>query len=144
MRGDPDPLTAADETVDRAAAKIAEGIVVPDIRRYCLGIARLVGLERYRQAQREKNSFLGFAKNQESKFDEQVEEAFRLMAHCLEQLPQREQELLTAYCQELQGQERAQKRLQLAEQWDTTTMGLRLRVHRLRLRLAECVKKGTK
>ena len=142
MRGDHDPPTAADETLDRAALKLAEGKAVPDIGRYCLGIARLVTLERYRQSQREKNSFLGFAKNQENKFDEQLEQAYRLMARCLEQLPAREQELLTAYCQELQGQERARRRLKLAEEWETTTMGLRLRVHRLRLRLSECVKKA--
>ncbi len=48
LRGDNDPETAADETLDRAARKVAAGTIVPEIGRYCVGIARLVFLERQR------------------------------------------------------------------------------------------------
>jgi DNA-directed RNA polymerase specialized sigma24 family protein len=141
MRGDADPESGADETLDRASAKIAAGAAVPDVGRFCLGIARLVALERYRRAQRERQAFTGFAENRENRFDEEIENTYKLMALCLEQLPAAERELLTEYCRDLRGQARARQRGALAEKWDTTTLGLRLRVHRLRQRLADCVRK---
>lgn len=141
LRGDTDPDSGADETLDRTAAKLAAGAVVPEIGPYALGIARFVSLERNRLTQRERQAFIGFTENRGAAFDERAEQVYRLMAHCLEQLPPREQELLTAYCQDLRGLAQAEQRQQLAEVWGTTAMALRLRVHRLRLRLADCVKK---
>ena len=140
LRGDSDPDTAADETLDRAASKLAGGVNAPHIGNYCLGVARLVALERQRQAMRERQAFSQLAETRSDPFDAQMEQAYQLMARCLEKLPRAEQELLTDYCRNLGGGQRARQREALATAWQTTPAGLRLRVHRLRLRLAECVK----
>lgn len=144
LRGDGDPETAADETLDRVAAKIAGGAQVPDIGRYCLGVARLIVLERQRQNQREQKAFAGFSEERENRFDELAEQAYRRMQDCLERLAEKEVKLLTDYCRDAKGWEKARWRETLAAQWGLTTLALRLRVHHLRARLAECVKKNAK
>ena len=42
FRGVADPIAASDEALDRAARRIAEGAEVPDINKFCLGIARFI------------------------------------------------------------------------------------------------------
>lgn len=144
MRGDSDPEAAADEALDRVAAKMAGGAQVPDIRRYSLGVARLVALERQRRTKREQQAFVEFNGERENRFDELTEQTYRLMRDCLERLTEREKQLLTDYCCDARGRERARWRETLAGQWGLTTLALRLRVHHLRARLADCVKKSAK
>ncbi len=141
LRGDNDPETAADETLDRAARKVAAGTIVPEIGRYCVGIARLLFLERQRLTYRARHAFSHFTENHTDPPDESTQQRYRLMAQCLAQLPQSEQELLANYCRKnAAGREFARQRAALAQIYQTNAAGLRLRVHRLRLRLAQCVK----
>src|SRR4051794_17830168 len=56
LKGVSDPVFAADEAIDRAIVKIKAGALVPDVSRYCFGIARNIVKEGWRQAQRESSA----------------------------------------------------------------------------------------
>jgi hypothetical protein len=142
LRGDHDPDTAADATLDRAAAKLAAGVEAPNVGRYCLGIARMVALERQREAQRERAAFQHFHEERAARLDEQTEAALRLMADCLEKLSDADRELLAAYCRRAPGEKHARRRTALAAAQQMAPATLRLRVHRLRQKLHDCVKKS--
>lgn len=132
---------AADDTLDRAAVKICAGTPVPDVPKYCLGIARNVASEMYRREQRERATFLLFLQNLADNSDEEIERIQRILKPCFDQLATEEQELLAAYCQIFRGRARAEHRRQLAETMNTTVPSLRMRVTRLRTILTACAKK---
>jgi hypothetical protein len=133
-------VSAADETIDRAALKISAGTPVPDAGRYCMGIARNIAKERYRREQRESSTFLAFIENLANTSNEQVERIYNILKPCFEELTVEEQNLLVAYCQVTQGRARAEHRRRLAETMKTTMLALRMRVTRLRSILTDCVK----
>ena len=139
LRGVSDPGEAADETLDRAAIKIAGGAPVPDVGRFAMGIARFVAMERLRAEQRESTASKEFFDILALGFDAQSESYHELMKACFEQLAEEEQRLLIAYCQVLRGRARAEHRRHLAEMMKTTVIALRMRVTRLRSGLSECV-----
>jgi DNA-directed RNA polymerase specialized sigma24 family protein len=141
LRGISDPANAADETVERARLKICAGADVPVVEAYCLGIARNVAKERWRREQKEHSVFPLFIESLANNSDEEVERIQRILKPCFEQLTKEDQAVLRAYCQELRGRPRAEHRRQLAEKMKTTMLGLRLRVTRLRSKLADCVRK---
>ncbi|MDQ3802630.1 MAG: hypothetical protein M3416_02085 [Acidobacteriota bacterium] len=141
MRGISDPANAADETFDRAALQIRAGKNVPDVEKYCLGIARYIAKERWRREQKESLSFRTFIKSLDEGSAEEVERIQHVLKPCFERLSEEEQKLLRAYCQVPGGRPRAEHRRQLAEAMKMTVTALRIRVTRLRKRLAACVKK---
>jgi len=143
LKGLSDPTSAADQTIDRAVLKINAVTPVPDVDKYCLGIARNLAKEKYRSAQRENSVFLKFIENLPDAANEQIERIYRILKPCFEQLAVEEQELLLAYCQVAQGRARAEHRRQLAEMMKTTVLALRMRVTRLRTILSDCVKKSS-
>lgn len=141
LRGVSDPLSAADETIDRAVIKIDAGTTVSDVQKYCSGIARNIALERLRLAERETSAFHNFIESIQNSSGEQVERIYSLLKPCFEQLSVEEQSLLLAYCRIIQGRARAEHRRQLAVDMQTTVLALRMRVTRLRNNLTDCVKK---
>ncbi|HEX8163434.1 MAG TPA: hypothetical protein VF538_16300 [Pyrinomonadaceae bacterium] len=143
LRGIADTGRAADETIDRAAVKISAGAPVPDVDKYCMGVARNVAMERWRGEQREGASFLHFVERLADNCDEEVDRINRILQPCFEQLAADERELLMAYCQRMQGRARAEHRRRLAEEMKTTVLALRMRVTRLRGVLTDCVRKRT-
>ena len=143
LRGLSDPGDAADDTLDRAAARLAQGAEAPDLGRYCLGIARNVVRERWRREQREDavaHEFASAADSAEEE-EEEVRRIHLVLKPCLEQLTADERELLTAYCHVARGRARAEHRRLLAERRQTTVLALRMRVMRLRSILTDCVRK---
>lgn len=141
LKGLADPVSAADETIDRAAIKIKAGTPVPRVDKYCFGIARFIIKERLRQTRREISSFLKFVENLADSTDERVERIYRTLKPCFEQLASEEQKLMLDYCHVLRGRARAEYRRQLALKMKTTVLALRMRVTRLRDSLSDCVKK---
>jgi hypothetical protein len=144
LRGVSDPANAADQTVERASLKLSEGANVPVLEAYCMGIARNVARECRRREQKEHSTFPHFIESLANNSDEEVERIQRILKPCFEQLAQEDQKLLHAYCQELRGRSRAEHRRQLAETLKTTMLALRIRVTRLRSKLADCVRKHSK
>lgn len=139
-KGLSDPLSAADETLDRAALKISEGAAVPSLSNFCLGIARNVFKEKYRRGQREQSTFIEFTQNLANPSPPRGDRIYLLLKPCFELLPERDRQLLLSYCQTLQGRARIECRRRLAESLGITPLALRLRVKRLRIGLAQCVK----
>lgn len=139
-RGSGDPIAAADETLDRAGRRIAEGAEVPNIDNFCLGIARFIIKEGWRFDTRESTAFLQFLEQHEQATDEQIDR-FSFMKNCFDELPQYDQNLLNSYCPPLRGQALAKHRRKLAEDLHRTVSGLRIRVTRLRQGLDDCLKK---
>jgi hypothetical protein len=144
LKGVSESGIAADETLDRAAVKICAGTPVPDVPRYCLGIARNVVKEGLRREQREKSVFQRFVEDLSDDSDEEIARIARVLKPCFEQLSDDERELLLGYCQVLRGRARAEHRRELAEARKTTVLALRMRVTRLRGILGECVEKRSR
>ena len=143
LRGVADPTAAADEALDRAARRITEGAEVPDIDKFCLGIARYIIKEGWRFSNRESAAFLEFLEQHNRVTDDQTDR-FSLMKTCFEQLSQYDRQLLNSYCAAPPGLARAKYRLELAERLDVTVKNLRVRVTRLRRELDNCVKEFSK
>lgn len=141
MRGVSDPMAAADETIDRAAVKICSGVSVPDVNKYCVGIARNVAKERWRHEQRESATFLLFIANLADNCDEEVDRIYTVLKPCFEQLAVEERTLLATYYKLFRGRERAEHRRRMAETAKTSVLALRMRVTRLRSILTDCVRK---
>lgn len=141
MKGLTDPVSAADETLDRAIVKIAAGAVVPDVDKYCLGIAQNIAKEKYRLIKREESALRKFILELSESSGELVEKIYAILKPCFEKLPLDEQQLLLAYCRDVQGQSRAKFRRRLAEALGISVLALRIRVTRLRNRLSDCVQK---
>lgn len=140
LRGISDPVSAADETIDRAIIKINAGIPVPDPGKYCLGIARNIVKERLRHTRRETIAFNRFIEDINNSSSHEVERINQILKPCFDELIVEDQKLLTAYCQVIRGRERAEHRRQLAEAMRTTVLALRMRVTRLRREMADCVR----
>lgn len=139
IRGVADPAAAADETLDRAARRIAEGAEVPNIDNFSLGIARFIVKEGWRINTRESTAFIEFLERHEHASADQIDR-LSLMKSCFEELPQYEKNLLNAYCDAPRGKARAQHRRELAERLELTVSALRIRVTRLRQDLDERLK----
>jgi hypothetical protein len=141
MKGMMDPFKDADETLDRAGQKIAKGVVVPDINRFCLGIARNIVRERFRQMQHEESAFKQFIENyMDNSTEAVVDRIANFMKPCFERLPFEDRELLISYCNTPEGCSRAEHRLNLAHQLKSSISALRIRITRLRRVLEKCVK----
>jgi hypothetical protein len=141
LKGVSDPLNAADETIDRATVKICGGTPVPDVDKYCVGIARNIAKERWRCEQRESATFLLFVKNLNENCDEEIDRIYRVLKPCFEQLAAEERTLLSTYYQDYRGRARAEHRRRMAENFKTSVLALRMRVTRLRSTLTDCVQK---
>jgi DNA-directed RNA polymerase specialized sigma24 family protein len=126
----------ADEAINRTARRILEGAAVPDVLPYSIGVARLV------------------FKESKDKFERRVfrpedwpamatptpdrDHKFECFETCLELLTPEDREMIITY---YRG-ERATKirnRKQLADRTGLGENALRIRTHRIRVRLAQCV-----
>ena len=141
LRGMYDPVTDADETCDRAEEKLAEGYDIPDISRFCMGVARNIVYERLRDKRRQESAFLNFLEySQDKSVEETVEKITKLMKPCFAQLAEDDRNVLTSYCKIPPGVDRAEHRRKLAASLDSSIAALRIRIARLRDRLGACVK----
>ena len=139
LKGMSDPIHDADDTLDRAGKKILEGVPIPDIDRFCLGIARNVFLERVRNKKKEESAFVHFFEHSQN--DETLlDRITNLMKPCFEKLPPDDRDLLNSYCKVPPGLSRAEHRRRIAESLKSTIAALRIRVTRLRRALEECVR----
>lgn len=141
LKGTYDPVSDADETLDRAGKKIGDGYHIPDIEKFCIGIARNIVHERLRSKQREETAFVKFIDNNQDNSTEAVVHLItNLIKPCFEKLPEDDRNVLTSYCTVPPGIDQAEHRRQLAESLGVSIAALRIRVTRLRRRLKVCVK----
>jgi DNA-directed RNA polymerase specialized sigma24 family protein len=137
-RGHPQPEQLADETLNRVARKVSEGLEIrtPNPASFILGVARLVYLEGIRRLHREE-----VAARETAPLDQEPEEEdarLERLRRCMERLDEPSRRLLTDYYS-LEGGEKIALRKKMAEDLGITVGVLRLRAHRLRQGLERCV-----
>ena len=129
------PDRCADEVLDRAARKIHGGAVVPDVERYCYGIARVMILEGF-AAQRRRQEAVEHLSSCRAAPDDpgEAEEDLDRLERALRMLSAFERELILAYYQG-EGGGRINHRKALAGRYGLPANALRIRVHRIRVKL---------
>jgi RNA polymerase sigma factor (sigma-70 family) len=132
------PEDLADETITRVARKFEGGEEVGDVYAYAHGVARLVLLEALKESQRREAALQEMASLPHP--EPADEERLRRLDGCLATLAAGDRALLVGYY----GGERSAKienRKRLAEAQGLSLSSLRVRVHRLRARVEQCLVK---
>lgn len=148
-RGCAAPEDLADETINRVARRLAEGIELrsSDPYGYFCGVAHLVYKEILRRAAREHRALESGAWPA-SPAEDEAEPDHRLdsLRHCLGLLPADQQDLILRYYQGRSdpgkggaGESNIRNRQALADQLGIPMNALRIRVHRVRRKLELCV-----
>lgn len=130
----------ADETFNRVARRIQEGVEVSDPYPYFCGVARFIAKEvARREAARERREREEWDDRQPVLPAEELEDEVRLscLRRCLERLPQDQSILIVRYHQE---DDHIRSRQKLSEELGIPMNALRIRVHRIRRKLEDCVR----
>src|SRR5262245_46512859 len=97
-RGAATPQECADETLDRLAARLEQGVVVEDLARFARGIARLVLLEHWRRPEAGALEATGVEADRPVTPESPGEEALvECLNRCLGALPPENRDLVLAY-----------------------------------------------
>jgi DNA-directed RNA polymerase specialized sigma24 family protein len=133
-RGRPDAEELADETINRVTLKAPDLIkdYVGDPALYFYGVAQKVFLESVRKRPR----VLVPPPAPES---EELERELECLERCMERLPERNRELVLEYYQDDKGA-KIDRRKELAQRLGIAQNALRIRAHRIRLSLEQCVR----
>lgn len=122
------PEELADETLNRLARRVFEGVAIPNPERYAFGIARLVLLE---EARSRRNRVDSLRHLQQLSRPETAAEELGWLRQCLETLPASSRDLIERYYSE--------NREHLARSRGLSLNALRNRVMRIREQLYQCV-----
>lgn len=138
-RGCESPEDLTDETFNRVARRLSEGVEVRSSNfGYFYGVAHLVYKEVRRRAAREQRALEG-GEWPPRQPEEEPEDDRRLacLRRCLDQLPPDQKNLLLRYHQ---GESNIRNRKDLSRELGIPINALRIRVHRVRRKLESCVR----
>ena len=135
-RGCPSPDEPADETLDRVARKLDEGVPVEHVHRYIYGVARRVFTDWTRQRDRERDMLAEWRPADASSGVDEDRSA--CLAECLPRLSPDGRELLAEYYQG-PGRVYLKRRKLIAERLGITEGALRVRAHRARTEIESCI-----
>ncbi len=140
-RGAAFPDREADTTLNRVARRIEEGQEVQNVGAYCYGVARLVFSEALRAQQREREALECAAQPeaQGGEADLDAEVRSECLSRCLQALPEESRELIIEYYDDERGK-KIERRKRLAARLGIPLNALRIRAHRIRVSLQECVR----
>jgi DNA-directed RNA polymerase specialized sigma24 family protein len=129
------PAELSDETINRVARKVEEGVQINDVFKFSYGVARLVLLEHWNDPKREWDQL--DERLSSSKSDREPDEhSLECMEKCLQALPLEERDLIVNNCIiDKKGKE------DLARSLGLTLNALRIRVFRIRTKLHACREK---
>ncbi|HEX8720195.1 MAG TPA: hypothetical protein VF736_06115 [Pyrinomonadaceae bacterium] len=136
-RGRPDAEDLADETIDRVtvrAPEVSRGYV-GDPCLYFYGVAHKVFLESLRRRPPRAPA----PPPAPDAADEEAEREYECLERCVERLPPEGRELVLEYYRS-ERREKIDRRRELAARLGIAPNALRIRVHRLRASLLECVR----
>ncbi len=127
----------ADETIDRAARKMAQGEEIRNIHSYLVAVARFVYLEVAKEQEKANTALRQIPQNSATQQLQPEDVRLDCVRACLQSLPAQSYRLLMDY---YQGQTRAKidSRKRMAENSGISSHTLRMRLHRIRLKLEEC------
>lgn len=129
----------ADETINRVTRKLEDGLEIQNIAGYTAGVARMILKETLKDLS--KNTELrDVASTVPTDLDStaRLEKQLQCLEGCLETLPVETRRLIMEYY-ELRKQAKIDHRKALAEELGIPPNALRIRVHRVRAQLEECV-----
>ena len=141
-RGCTFPEDYADRTINRVAKKILEGVEIhtPDAGLYFLGVARMVFREFLKEARQERETFSARAfRSVPPPGSGERATAMECLTRCLRRLPADAGEMLLQYYEGGRGT-RIRTRSELARQMRIPLNALRIRAHRARAKLEECIR----
>lgn len=129
--GEADDL--ADETINRVTAKLSEIVdtYVGDPALYFYGVANKVFLEYLRRRPMLESPPLREA-------SDEIEAEYACLERCMDQLPPESRRLVLEYYQE-EKRAKINRRRKLAEELGIAVNALRIRAHRIRQQLQQCV-----
>lgn len=143
--GDTDPETLVDQAFDRCGSKLSKGIELQNDspEGLIVGIANNVFKERYRKLVSQQiliNNHPGPSAEEPVDLAGEEDRARRkaCLRRCLGRLPAEQRRLVLAY---YSGDDRIRARHHLAEDLGLTPNALRIRAHRVRARLEDCIKR---
>ena len=128
----------ADETINRVARRIESGEVIENLNSYFYGVARMVHLEALKEhvvvSIDEEPQIL------RQKAPEPTESEPRVVCfdQCLDSLPPENRRLIVDYYQE-ERRAKIELRQELADDLQIPMNALRIRAHRIRQRLEQCI-----
>jgi len=137
-RGALTPEECADETLDRLAARLAEGAPVEDVPRFARGVARLVLLEHWRSADARRVPLAESAADRPAETDAAEDHAHDCLDQCLAELSPEGRDLIVDYYV-AEGRTRIDRRKRLAAERGISESALRNRAQRLRDGLERCI-----
>lgn len=137
-RGAATPNECADETLDRLAAKLAEGLVIVDVRRFARGVARLVLLEHWRDPAAQRAPVDDRLRAAPPSAPTSDDHRHACLDRCLAELPAEGRTLILRYYT-ADGRDRIDSRRRLAGELRVSESALRNRAQRLRDRLERCL-----
>ncbi|HKQ77723.1 MAG TPA: hypothetical protein VJ810_28765 [Blastocatellia bacterium] len=129
------PAELGDETINRVARKVEEGIKIEDVFKFSHGVARLVLLEHWNDPEREWAQLNEQLSSPESD-PEYEQNLLGCMKKCLDALPSEERDLIVNNCTM-----NKKDKDDLARSLGLTINAFRLRIFRIRTKLHECRKK---
>lgn len=137
-RGCASPEDLADETINRVARRMAEGVELrsADPYGYFCGVAHLVYKEVLRRSARERTALESGDWLPEPAEEPAEDERLDALRQCLGQLSPEQRRLVLLYHQ---GENNIRGRKSLSEDLGIPMNALRIRVHRLRRKLEDCV-----
>jgi DNA-directed RNA polymerase specialized sigma24 family protein len=139
------PEALTDETFDRVCRRLVGGetIRAGDVGRYCLGVARNVMREAWDRERRRgpQEDFWARESTLASPAEPPGEEspALACLHRCLDSLPPETRDLVLLYY-EFDGREQIDRRREIASRLGIAPNALRIRLHRVRARLEDCVR----
>jgi DNA-directed RNA polymerase specialized sigma24 family protein len=138
-RGAATPEECADETLDRLAARLDEGVAVEDLPRFARGIARLVLLEHWRRPEARGLPLDDLGANQPVAPLEPDDDALsKCLDRCLAELAPDSRDLILEYYAG-DGRTRIDRRKQIARSLSVSESALRNRAQRVRDQLERCI-----
>lgn len=139
-RGAPFPEEHVDDTFDRVARKLAEGLFIENIGGYAYRVARFVFLETLKAPESRRTVLEPHHGRPASDASAAADKERRLacLDDCLRHLPADNRELIVAYYRD-EGQVRIEGRRRLAERLGLRAEALANRAQRLRHKLERCV-----
>jgi DNA-directed RNA polymerase specialized sigma24 family protein len=135
------PEEHADETINRVARKVEEGEEIQALSAYLLGVARLVLLEAYKTRESARAALEALPRPAPpAPEDGGAEARLACLERCLRGLPADSRELIVEYYRE-EKRAKIESRRRLAVSLGFASLNaLRIRAHRIRAQLEECVR----
>jgi DNA-directed RNA polymerase specialized sigma24 family protein len=136
-RGAATPEECAEETLDRLARRLGEGVAVEDVARFARGIARLVLLEHWRHPE-PRSIPLDDAGHGAPALEAPDEAPSECLSRCLGELEPEGRDVILEYYGG-DGRSRIDGRKRMARALGVSENALRSRAQRLRDRLTRCI-----